>query len=637
MPRSPIVYINGYNDSNRGSQAMYKTVVKEVQRRIGDDFTFASNPINGRIDHILDICGYAYSDKLSWAMRALKRAENLKRHHPNADWTFLPQSFGPFQNNSMRDRYRQLFRDSQIYARGPTAYEHLNQLGGDISAQLSTDMTWLFEPESQQVELMPTDLYIDPARPIIGIGPNMRAHERDKNYLSKLKSVCAAMEKHGQIILIPHEFRRGDRDDRFLCKKLDYPYCPNPLSSGQLKGLIATCSLFIGSRYHGLVGALSCGVPSLAFGWSAKYKDLMAECNCPDLDISSCSTSEAIELAQHALTRLGDISSNILSSHQKRCREVTEMFDLIATKIKSVRSSHVDFSALAPTSSIGIKSHRSSKSKPFEFRRNVHRLEKGLSLVQSNGQSRKFGDDLIKELLKTLNADLTDWESETLLWGINVLDQYFELFPNSVYHSKFKDLRSRYNAQRFYELYRASDRPIPPKRSVFESLVCSRRSIREFSNEKPDRQIIQECVSVALQAPSACNRQSFRLEYYDDRDTVKQITNVPLGAKNIDCPGVFVIIACYEGYSEPRDIKCPIIDASLSGMTLMYALQTEGLSTLPINFPELPGCKSSIRKICQLKPSETVVILLAVGQAASSAKVASSQKRHVENMLVMKP
>jgi colanic acid/amylovoran biosynthesis protein len=51
----------------------------------------------------------------------------------------------------------------------------------------------------------------------------------------------------------------------------------DPADTLDTKAILAAASALVSSRFHGLVSALSAGVPSLACGWSHKYAELMAD------------------------------------------------------------------------------------------------------------------------------------------------------------------------------------------------------------------------------------------------------------------------------------------------------------------------------------------------------------------------
>ena len=48
------------------------------------------------------------------------------------------------------------------------------------------------------------------------------------------------------------------------------------------KALVGGADLVVSSRYHGLVNALSMGVPAVGTSWSHKYAHLLADYGCKD-------------------------------------------------------------------------------------------------------------------------------------------------------------------------------------------------------------------------------------------------------------------------------------------------------------------------------------------------------------------
>ena len=96
---------------------------------------------------------------------------------------------------------------------------------------------------------------------------------------------------------------------------------------------------------------------------------------------------------------------------------------------------------------------------------------------------------------------------------------------------------------------------------------------------------------------------------------------------------IITIVGDLSAYPFERDRHLIYIDRYLAAMQLMLALETLGLSTCSINWPEVDANERKIRKVIKLKDYERVIMLLAVGYADSSGGIPYSQKK--ENQLIL--
>src|SRR5690606_16867538 len=90
---------------------------------------------------------------------------------------------------------------------------------------------------------------------------------------------------------------------------------------------------------------------------------------------------------------------------------------------------------------------------------------------------------------------------------------------------------------------------------------------------------------------------------------------------------IVAVVGDLSAYPYERDRHLIYIDGSLAAMQLMLALETLGLSTCSINWPEINANERKIRKVIKLKDYERVVMLLAVGYADQTGGIPYSQKK----------
>lgn len=281
-------------------------------------------------------------------------------------------------------------------------------------------------------------------------------------------------------------------------------------------------------------------------------------------------------------------------------------------------------------------------SQRFLLRRNTHRLEKGLLM---RPRRTVFAVDYIAETVRAfevvasaVRADELDSLSSDRDWAGDVLGEYFAVVGS---HPTVDRARSR-----FARVTRppAAERKIPYRRCLatepgltydaLAALARQRRSVRWFRQEPVDRELVDRALLVGLQAPSACNRQPFEFRIFDEPELVRSIVDLPRGtpgyAHNI--PMIIVVVGQLRAFFHERDRHLIYIDASLASMGFMLALETLGLSSCPINWPDVEPLERQMAELLGLEPDERVVLLIAVGAPDDEGLVAFSQKRPLDDI-----
>jgi len=283
----------------------------------------------------------------------------------------------------------------------------------------------------------------------------------------------------------------------------------------------------------------------------------------------------------------------------------------------------------------GMRLNRRGYGVIFNFRRNIHRIEKGLS---NEPLKLVFAEDYILETVKDFARlqSIGFHDGATITWGHTVLEQFFgrcqPTEKNKKAYQIFKNLRFG-ESNETWCIYPEAQRPkLVVDYDAYYQLALRRRSIRRYLDKTVEFELIEKAMRVAVLSPSACNRQAYKFVFINDREIVEKIRKIPGGA-DYKLPALVVVLGNYRGYFDERDVNVPIIDASLAIMSFLFALETLGLSTVCINWPTLPDRHEAINQIIHLEEDEFIVLLVGVGYPDPEGKIAYSAKRELEYLL----
>jgi nitroreductase len=280
-----------------------------------------------------------------------------------------------------------------------------------------------------------------------------------------------------------------------------------------------------------------------------------------------------------------------------------------------------------------------------ELRRNVHRLEKGILM-----RPRRSVFALVylmvtigfyERAASQYRASPHSIDLAELEWAHDVLSEYFAVVANG--HPLVTQASARFLACDI-----AFDRPgsrlIPYARAHSPecrvgyddllSLAMRRRSVRWFSPQPVPRELVDQALLVARQSPSACNRLPYEFRIFDDPAMVERVARIPFGSAGYahQIPAIAVVVGRLSHYFSPRDRHVIYVDSSLAAMSFMLALETLGLASSVINWPDFEPLERKMQKTLGLDYDERVVMLIAFGYGDPEGLVAWSEKKPLDTL-----
>ncbi|WP_440708387.1 nitroreductase family protein [Herbiconiux sp. YIM B11900] len=278
----------------------------------------------------------------------------------------------------------------------------------------------------------------------------------------------------------------------------------------------------------------------------------------------------------------------------------------------------------------------------YTLRRNVHMLEKGLTMRPRRDEfALSYIGSTVGAFAKVhqLGAESGVGVDESR-WMHTVLTQYFEATGAST-HPKIERLRGTFSGLSPLSPTAVSiasgphhPRPSRPAVSVdaLRELAENRRSVRWFTGEPVDRDLVDAAVAIAAESPTACNRQPYRFQIFDDPESVGRVAAIPMGTAGYgeQLSGIIVIVGDMSAFFDERDRHLIYIDSCLAAMGLIYGLEAQGVESCCINWPDLPDRDKAMADLLGLASHERVVMLVAYGHADPSGLVPYSAKRPLD-------
>ncbi|WP_298524096.1 polysaccharide pyruvyl transferase family protein [uncultured Christiangramia sp.] len=271
------------------------------------------------VDIIIDASGFAFGDQWGADYGNRRLANKISVWKENGKKIILlPQAFGPFNKEGMSDMMETILKNAElIFAREEKSLQFLKELEFSESVYKFPDFTNLIKGN------VPSEF--DSQKNQIPIIPNYKMIEKGVSKTTYLKFLVHCIEYMQSLKLNPffliHEGKRdqqiADEVNKMINDKIDIIDPKDPI---KVKGIIGVSQFVISSRYHGLISALSQGIPCITTTWSHKYKLVAQEYEVEkflvdDLEDFSAISNSIQELADSSKRQI--ITERLLDKSQK--------------------------------------------------------------------------------------------------------------------------------------------------------------------------------------------------------------------------------------------------------------------------------------------------------------------------------
>jgi len=285
-----------------------------------------------------------------------------------------------------------------------------------------------------------------------------------------------------------------------------------------------------------------------------------------------------------------------------------------------------------------LKDAKKAKSSFYTLIRNIHRIEKGLLM---RPRREVFATEFIKETVdnfETLFEPLKCTIDSQMKWAYDVLSEYFKVTGSHIIvdrqRERFKNIIMAFTQDGVTSIpyFRLEKNRPDITYDDFYKLTKFRRSVRWFLNKRVPHDLIDKAILAANQSPSACNRQPFEYRIIDDPELLNTVVNIPMGIKGYqnNVPAIVVVVGNLDAYFAEQDRHVIYVDASLANMSFMLALETLGLASCSINWPDIEALESRMEKALKLEKYQRPIMCMAVGFPDPEGMVAYSEKRDID-------
>ena len=255
-----------------------------------------------------------------------------------------------------------------------------------------------------------------------------------------------------------------------------------------------------------------------------------------------------------------------------------------------------------------------------------HVLEKGLTMPR---RRLGFGRPAALNLARLVEAFETRHGADPqATHATAVLRAYRELHAAEAMPRLDAFLAARPDVPPAVEPHVRRDDYFAAKDAPFPAFAASRHCVRHFAGPVP-RETIERAITIAMTAPSACNRQHARVHVVDSPALRDQFFALQGGTRGFgqDADKVLIVTADLSTVRWAWERHDAFTNGGIFALNLCYALHHEGVANCILHWSVPPKSDAAARTLLGIPAQEEIVLSIACGTPPDEFDVPASPRR----------
>ena len=288
----------------------------------------------------------------------------------------------------------------------------------------------------------------------------------------------------------------------------------------------------------------------------------------------------------------------------------------------------------------GSKVSMGSRQLEVKIIAHYHVLEKGMSHPTPK---QCFSLPIVKSLIALVTEydSLTSMRSGQVQVAVSALRNYSYFASNATCLSDRlkQQIEALYLPTNFTagSLFLSRDDFFRNSQSTFSKLSKSRYTVRDFSSEDVDLDLLKTAIDISLKTPSVCNRQTCRVYILTSSKDIANHLSFQTGNRGFGdkINKLLIITSDLNLFQGDKERNQPFVDGGMFAMSLLYAIHSLKIAATPLNWSYDKNQDVGLHALGIIPEHEKVIMFIGVGYPPEFFRVAMSTRRGLEEVVTI--